>query len=77
MPREFLIYSQFDGRCYAREREGEPVHGFSDILAALEYVRRECGDAPVSITALDCTGRVAFTTDGQRPSVASRYRSAS
>jgi len=66
MPREFLIYSQFDGRCFAQEKQGAAVGKFSDILEALTYVRRECGDEPVHITALDCTGRVAFSTPDRR-----------
>lgn len=67
MPREFLIYSQFDGRCFAREKERTPVRGFSDILEALAYVRRECRGASAHTTALDCTGRVAFSTDDPQP----------
>jgi hypothetical protein len=65
MPREFLIYTQWDGRCSTKEKERKQVHTFSDILAALAYVRRECNGEPARVTALDCAGKVTFSTNGK------------
>lgn len=62
MSREFFIYSQLDGRCSAKDNERNSVHQFGDMLEALAYVRRESGGEPVRVTALDCTGKVTFST---------------
>jgi hypothetical protein len=76
MLREFLIYSQLDGTCSTRAKEGGDVHESGDFLEALAYIREETGDEPVRITALDCTGKVAFSTalnDHEAEAIASGF----
>lgn len=61
MPREFFIYSAADRKCTVKEVDSETTNECSDILDALDYVRRECGRERAKVTVYDPTGSVTYT----------------
>ncbi|MDR3404805.1 MAG: hypothetical protein P4L99_20040 [Chthoniobacter sp.] len=59
--REFFIYTASDEKCTVKEDGVTTTRQFTDILAALNYVRQQRDGEKVRITCYDLVGRVVFT----------------